>query len=66
MNIYDTKQIHCTKCDKFIGEIEYDAEVVNPLCGHCANPLPEGIDDLAYSVQRIKNMQKKPITHSLS
>gem|GEM_PF-3390545 len=44
MNIYDTKQIHCSKCDAPIGEVAYDAEIILPRCGNCAEPLPERVD----------------------
>jgi DNA-directed RNA polymerase subunit RPC12/RpoP len=37
MNIYDTKVVTCSKCGKSIGEIEYDAVVTLPKCGHYAN-----------------------------
>lgn len=40
MNIYDTRVIHCSKCDKYIGEVEFDAEIILPKCGKCANPIP--------------------------
>jgi hypothetical protein len=52
LNIYDTKQVHCYKCDRFIGEIEYDAEIIMPLCGKCANPMPEGDDKIRYTVSK--------------
>jgi hypothetical protein len=55
MNIYDTKPIRCVNCGKSIGEIEYDAEVISPKCGRCANPLPDGFDELSYSAHRIKS-----------
>ena len=55
MNLYDTKSIICSKCNKFIGEIEYDAVVTLPKCGHCANPFPEGDDKVAYTKTRIIN-----------
>jgi hypothetical protein len=61
LNIYDKRQISCTKCGKCIGEIDYDAEVVNPRCAHCANPLPDGFEKLSYSIHRIKNMPDKKI-----
>lgn len=57
LNIYDMKSIHCCKCDKFIGEIDYDAVVTLPKCGHCANPLPEGDDKVLYIVNKYN---KKP------
>lgn len=27
-------------CDKCIGEVDYDAEIIFPKCGRCANPMP--------------------------
>lgn len=55
MNIYDTKPISCSTCGKSIGEVDYDAEIIFPKCGKCANPLPEGDDKLSYTVTRILN-----------
>ena len=46
MNIYDTKSIHCSKCEKFIGEIDYDAIVILPKCKKCADQLPEENDTI--------------------
>ena len=40
MNIYDTRVISCSKCGKYIGEVDYDAEIILPRCGKCANPMP--------------------------
>jgi hypothetical protein len=48
------KSVHCCKCDKFIGEVEYDAVVVLSKCGRCANPLPEGDDKLLYTINKYK------------
>ena len=59
MNLYDTKIIRCIKCDKHIGEIDYDAEVMRPECGHCANLLPYGDDHLSYTLSSMKNKQTK-------
>lgn len=59
MNIYDTKSLYCKDCGKCIGEIDYDARVMLPECGQCANPLPEG-DNILYAVNAIKN-NSKPI-----
>lgn len=36
MNIYDKKEISCSACGRFIGEIDYKAKVAYPLCGKCA------------------------------
>lgn len=55
MNSYDTKVIRCAKCNICIGEIDYDAEVFRPLCGKCANPMPEG-DKILYTVSAAKNI----------
>ncbi|CAE6504594.1 hypothetical protein [Candidatus Nitrosotenuis uzonensis] len=52
MNIYDMKQIHCYRCGKFIGEIEFDAEITMPLCGKCSNPMPENDDKIRYVITK--------------
>jgi hypothetical protein len=49
MNIYDKRVICCSKCDKYIGEVDYDAEIILPKCGKCANPIP-AIPDSAERV----------------
>ena len=53
MNIYDTKVVKCSKCGKSIGEIEYDAIVTLPKCGHRANPIPEGDDKALYIISKL-------------
>ncbi|MEM3143735.1 MAG: hypothetical protein QXW91_03825 [Candidatus Nitrosotenuis sp.] len=35
-----------------MGEVEYDAEIILPKCGKCANPTPDGIDKLVYAVSK--------------
>lgn len=55
MNIYDTKVVRCAVCDKCIGEVDYDAEVIFPKCGRCANPLPATHDE------HFENLEKKPV-----
>jgi len=62
LNIYDTKSIRCYKCGKFIGEIDYDAEVTLPICGNCSNPFPEG-DDIVYLKSRLQNQENTAITN---
>ncbi|MBI5377641.1 MAG: hypothetical protein HZA82_03360 [Thaumarchaeota archaeon] len=57
MNIYDKRIICCSKCDKYIGEVDYDAEIILPKCGKCANPIPSMPDD----VERIFNSDNKEI-----
>jgi len=63
MNIYDTRTISCRSCGKSIGEIDYDAEVILPQCGQCANPMPEG-DNIVYTASYFQNNTplKKPKT----
>ena len=58
MNIYDIKTLSCAQCGKNIGEIDYDAEVILPKCGQCANPMPEG-DKILYTVSTIQNQPQK-------
>jgi len=53
MNIYDLKQVSCVNCGKIIGEVDYDAELIRPKCGKCANPMPEGDDKLMYTASSI-------------
>lgn len=54
MNIYDTVPIRCIVCGKSIGEVDYDAEIIRPKCGQCANPTPKPEDKYMYSVSAIK------------
>jgi len=63
MNIYDQKSIHCSKCGRFIGEIDYDAVVTLPKCGQCANPLPEGDDKIQYIINKF-NKNPQSLVHS--
>ena len=58
MNIYDTKSVRCSICDRFIGEIDHDAVVTLPKCGSCANPLPQGDDKVAYIVSKFNKNPK--------
>lgn len=54
MNIYDTKVVRCSVCGKAIGEVEYDAELIRPKCGHCAEPLPQNDDKAMYIINTIR------------
>jgi len=58
MNIYDKKSVRCSMCDRFIGEIDYDAVVTLPKCGRCANPVPEGDDKVQYIVSKFNKNPK--------
>ncbi len=60
LNIYDTKTISCIECDKPIGEIDYDANVIRPICGQCEDPRPEVKDQLSYrmKIPSVKKMKK--------
>ena len=51
LNIYDTKPITCKDCDKIMGEIDYDAEVILPKCGQCSNPIPDIKDKMPYLIK---------------
>ena len=53
MNIYDTRQIKCHKCGKWVGEVAYDAEIIYPKWGDCADPFPKGDDLLPIPVKRL-------------
>ncbi|MDH3853054.1 MAG: hypothetical protein OES23_01230 [Nitrosopumilus sp.] len=51
-----------------MGEIDYDAEVILPQCGQCANPMPEG-DNITYTASYFQNnppLKKSKIVESLS
>ncbi|CAD6514955.1 conserved hypothetical protein [metagenome] len=50
MNIYDTKTVRCVICDKPIGEVDYDAELIRPKCGQCSNPIPDTKDKMPYLI----------------
>ncbi|MDE1862685.1 MAG: hypothetical protein KGI33_07225 [Thaumarchaeota archaeon] len=64
MNIYDMKSVRCSQCDRFIGEIEYDAVVMMPKCGKCANPMPEGDDKVRYIVTKFNKSGKELVPKS--
>ena len=61
MSLYDTKVVRCKKCDKSIGEVEYDAEIVLAQCSKCADPLPENDDKIMYNINQIKNYRPNSI-----
>lgn len=50
MNIYDTKPIRCVICQKAIGEVDFDAEIIRPKCGQCANPILDPKDKMPYLI----------------
>ena len=35
MNVYDTKQVKCSSCGKFMGELQIGSSVIFPLCKKC-------------------------------
>ncbi len=46
MNLYDTKVVCCSNCDKAIGEVEYDCKVISLICYQCSRvviPLKSSI-----------------------
>jgi hypothetical protein len=58
LNIYDKKQINCYRCGVFVGEVDYDAVIVAPKCGRCANPFPENDDKVTYLKNRYDNAKE--------
>lgn len=64
MNIYDTKQINCYRCGKWVGEVDFEALIICPKCGSCADPYPKGYDLLSQTnIQVTKNpIKEKPLT----
>lgn len=59
LNLYDTRVIRCARCDKCLGELDYDTEVIRLLCAQCANPLPYGDDHLSYTINSSNNRRKE-------
>jgi hypothetical protein len=59
MNIYDKKQIRCTRYGNFVGEVEYNAKIIFPLCGNCTDPYSDGLDKIQYTMTRLKNKFSK-------
>ncbi|MDH3618081.1 MAG: hypothetical protein OES14_05255 [Nitrosopumilus sp.] len=60
------KTLICYNCEIPIGEIDFDALIIRPLCGKCANPIPEG-DNIRYTASHFKNNSplKKPLMTKL-
>jgi len=58
LNIYDTKQINCSQCGSWVGEVSFDAQIIHAKCGKCANPMPEG-DDILYTVNKFMHPTKE-------
>jgi hypothetical protein len=50
LNLYDTKTIRCAICQKAIGEVDFDAEIIRPKCGQCSNPIPDTRDKIPYLI----------------
>jgi phage FluMu protein Com len=50
LNIYDTKTIRCAICQKLIGEVDFDAEIIYPKCGQYANPIPDTKYKMPYLI----------------
>ena len=62
LNIYDTKMISCIECDKQIGEIDYDANVTNPICGQCDESKHDVKNQFVYKTEIPAN---KKIVHAI-
>ena len=65
MNIYDKIIIRCVICKNSIGEINYDAEVIFPRCGECADPKPH-INDHHNSLKRDYDFPEKQVVNTLT
>ncbi|HUU48847.1 MAG TPA: hypothetical protein VMW55_08705 [Nitrosopumilaceae archaeon] len=57
MNLYDTRVVTCTNCKKVVGEVEFDALIIRPSCGQCANPISDGDSIICVSSKN----QNKPL-----
>jgi len=62
LNICDMKSIRCSKCGKFIAEIEYDAIVTLPKCGHCKPYAWERWQSTLYHKQIWQESKKRNLT----
>ncbi|AJM93111.1 universal stress protein [Nitrosopumilus piranensis] len=62
MNIYDKRQIKCSICGKFIGEIDVDAKIIFPLCKICKkrekNTIKKGISKILVPIDETKKSIK--------
>lgn len=58
MNIYNTKQIKCSICGKFIGEMDTESQIIFPLCGGCIKKekkvVRKGIDKILVPIDTTK------------
>lgn len=46
MNLYDIKQVCCTKCGKFVGEMKWDIQIAYIVCNNCQNLRSNNQNDL--------------------
>lgn len=62
MNIYDKKQITCSICGKFIGELDVGTSVIFPLCAKCnkkeKKTVRRGIQNILVPVDISKKSTK--------
>ncbi|MGD8708425.1 MAG: universal stress protein [Nitrosopumilaceae archaeon] len=58
MNIYTTKQIKCSICGKFIGELDIGSTMIFPLCSKCNKKekriIKKGIDKILVPIDTTK------------
>jgi len=59
--MYDTKILHCVECDETMGEIDFDAEVMQPKCAKCVILMRKIRDNLMEKITA-NNKMKEPIT----
>ncbi len=50
MSMYDTKIIRCVECDETMGELDFDAEVMQPRCGQCVRSMHEMRNNLTQRI----------------
>jgi len=58
MNIYDTRIVHCVECDTSIGELDEDAQVLQPKCGNCVKLMEKTKNNLMHVITTNKIVEK--------
>lgn len=61
LNLYDTKQINCYRCGQWIGEVAFEALIINPKCGSCADPYPKEFDLLPSPKKILTSIQEEKL-----
>lgn len=61
MSMYDTKIIRCVECDETMGELDFDAQVMQPKCGNCVRLMEETKNNLMHVITTNNKIMKKPL-----